>query len=281
MKMPSGMIFIEQKKGTGASPKATDVVKVHYKGTLVDGKVFDSSYDRGEPAQFPLNGVIPCWTEGVQKMATGGKAKLVCPSAIAYAGAAAAGDPTRCDAGLRGRADRVSARRRAARRTRCSPARRRAEAVARRLSQRSSDRAEWPVSRARRAHLPVRRSQLRRRPEVGGASPRPRARRRDEAMGDERLRLPEQHPGGRDRAQRGDQPMHGPTSEKTTRWPRLPRASYAAPPASWMRPEARWWSYASRFPARSMTARGRCVRTGEAGGRGRRHLNNMATRTGK
>ncbi len=84
VKTPSGMVFIEQKKGTGASPKATDTVKVHYKGTLVDGKVFDSSYDRGEPAQFPLNGVIPCWTEGVQKMAVGGKAKLVCPPAIAY-----------------------------------------------------------------------------------------------------------------------------------------------------------------------------------------------------
>ena len=84
MKTPSGMVFIEQTKGTGASPKVTDTVKVHYKGTLVDGKVFDSSYDRGEPAQFPLNGVIPCWTEGVQKMAVGGKAKLVCPPAIAY-----------------------------------------------------------------------------------------------------------------------------------------------------------------------------------------------------
>ena len=84
VKMPSGMVFIEQKKGTGASPKATDTVKVHYKGTLVDGKVFDSSYDRGEPAQFPLNGVIPCWTEGVQKIAVGGKAKLICPPAIAY-----------------------------------------------------------------------------------------------------------------------------------------------------------------------------------------------------
>jgi FKBP-type peptidyl-prolyl cis-trans isomerase FkpA len=78
------MVYIEQKKGTGASPKATDTVKVHYKGTLVDGKPFDSSYDRGEPAQFPLNGVIPCWTEGVQKMAVGGKAKLICPPAIAY-----------------------------------------------------------------------------------------------------------------------------------------------------------------------------------------------------
>jgi FKBP-type peptidyl-prolyl cis-trans isomerase FkpA len=84
VKTPSGMVFIEQTKGTGASPKVTDTVKVHYKGTLVDGKVFDSSYDRGEPAQFPLNGVIPCWTEGVQKMAVGGKAKLVCPPALAY-----------------------------------------------------------------------------------------------------------------------------------------------------------------------------------------------------
>jgi FKBP-type peptidyl-prolyl cis-trans isomerase FkpA len=84
VKTPSGMVYIEQKKGTGAAPKATDTVKVHYKGTLVDGKTFDSSYDRGEPAQFPLNGVIPCWTEGVQKMAVGGKAKLICPPAIAY-----------------------------------------------------------------------------------------------------------------------------------------------------------------------------------------------------
>ncbi len=84
VKTPSGMVYVEQRKGTGASPKATDTVKVHYKGTLVDGKTFDSSYDRGEPATFPLNGVIPCWTEGVQKMAVGGKAKLVCPPAIAY-----------------------------------------------------------------------------------------------------------------------------------------------------------------------------------------------------
>lgn len=84
VKTPSGMAFIEQKKGTGPSPKATDTVKVHYKGTLVDGKTFDSSYDRGEPAQFPLNGVIPCWTEGVQKMTVGGKAKLVCPPDLAY-----------------------------------------------------------------------------------------------------------------------------------------------------------------------------------------------------
>jgi FKBP-type peptidyl-prolyl cis-trans isomerase FkpA len=83
-KSATGMVYIEQKKGTGPSPKATDTVKVHYKGTLIDGKTFDSSYDRGEPAEFPLNGVIPCWTEGVQKMAVGGKAKLICPPGIAY-----------------------------------------------------------------------------------------------------------------------------------------------------------------------------------------------------
>src|SRR5262249_35765666 len=69
---------------TGASPAATDTVKVHYEGKLTDGTIFDSSKQRGTPAEFPLNGVIPCWTEGVQKMKVGGKAKLVCPSAIAY-----------------------------------------------------------------------------------------------------------------------------------------------------------------------------------------------------
>ena len=68
----------------GAQPAATDTVKVHYRGTLTDGKEFDSSYKRGEPAEFPLNRVIPCWTEGVQKMKVGGKAKLTCPPAIAY-----------------------------------------------------------------------------------------------------------------------------------------------------------------------------------------------------
>jgi len=81
---PSGLIFLEVKKGSGASPKATDTVKVHYHGTLRDGSVFDSSIKRGTPAEFPLNGVIPCWTEGVQKMKVGGKARLVCPSTIAY-----------------------------------------------------------------------------------------------------------------------------------------------------------------------------------------------------
>jgi len=70
--------------GTGASPSANDTVKVHYKGTLPDGKEFDSSYKRGQPAEFPLNRVIKCWTEGVQRMKVGGKAKLVCPPAIAY-----------------------------------------------------------------------------------------------------------------------------------------------------------------------------------------------------
>jgi FKBP-type peptidyl-prolyl cis-trans isomerase FkpA len=81
---PSGLIYIPVSEGTGPTPKATDTVKVHYNGTLRDGTVFDSSIKRGEPATFPLNSVIPCWTEGVQKMKVGGKAKLVCPSDIAY-----------------------------------------------------------------------------------------------------------------------------------------------------------------------------------------------------
>ena len=80
----SGLVYRSLKDGTGASPVATDRVKVHYKGSFPDGKEFDSSYKRGEPTEFPLNGVIPCWTEGVQLMKTGGKAKLTCPSAIAY-----------------------------------------------------------------------------------------------------------------------------------------------------------------------------------------------------
>jgi FKBP-type peptidyl-prolyl cis-trans isomerase FkpA len=72
------------KDGSGASPAATDTVRVHYRGTFTDGREFDSSFKRGQPAEFPLNRVIPCWTEGVQKMKPGGKAKLTCPSAIAY-----------------------------------------------------------------------------------------------------------------------------------------------------------------------------------------------------
>jgi FKBP-type peptidyl-prolyl cis-trans isomerase FkpA len=84
VKSDSGLVYKKISDGKGASPKATDVVKVHYEGKLVDGKVFDSSIQRGEPAQFPLNQVIPCWTEGVQKMKVGEKAQIVCPSDIAY-----------------------------------------------------------------------------------------------------------------------------------------------------------------------------------------------------
>ena len=84
VKTPSGLIYRELKAGTGASPKDTDTVKVHYRGTLVDGTEFDSSYRRNQPAQFPLKGVIPCWTEGLQKMKAGGKSMLVCPAELAY-----------------------------------------------------------------------------------------------------------------------------------------------------------------------------------------------------
>ncbi len=88
----SGLVFESVKDGTGASPKASDTVKVHYKGTFPDsGKEFDSSYKRGEPIEFPLTGVIPCWTEGVQLMKVGGKAKLTCPPGIAYGARGAGG----------------------------------------------------------------------------------------------------------------------------------------------------------------------------------------------
>ncbi len=80
----SGLVITHLEEGTGASPAATDVVVVHYHGTFPDGKVFDSSVERGQPARFGLNRVIPCWTEGVQQMKVGGKAKLVCPPEIAY-----------------------------------------------------------------------------------------------------------------------------------------------------------------------------------------------------
>jgi FKBP-type peptidyl-prolyl cis-trans isomerase len=83
-KTESGLVIKHTQEGTGASPAATDQVKVHYEGRLIDGKVFDSSKERGEPATFPLNGVIPCWTEGVQAMKVGGKAQLVCPANLAY-----------------------------------------------------------------------------------------------------------------------------------------------------------------------------------------------------
>lgn len=80
----SGLVVQAIRQGTGPAPKASDRVRVHYHGTLTDGTVFDSSVQRGEPATFPLNGVIPCWTEGLQLMKVGGKSRLVCPPALAY-----------------------------------------------------------------------------------------------------------------------------------------------------------------------------------------------------
>jgi FKBP-type peptidyl-prolyl cis-trans isomerase len=83
-KTASGIVIQEITAGTGANPKPTDQVKVHYKGTLTDGTVFDSSLERGEPVTFPLTGVIPCWTEGLQSIKVGGKSKLTCPAGLAY-----------------------------------------------------------------------------------------------------------------------------------------------------------------------------------------------------
>ncbi|MCP3959494.1 MAG: FKBP-type peptidyl-prolyl cis-trans isomerase [bacterium] len=93
MRKDSGLIITEITPGTGASPAATDTVTVHYHGTLRDGTVFDSSVDKGEPATFPLNQVIGCWTEGVQLMKVGGKSRLVCPPDIAYGDAGPPGIP--------------------------------------------------------------------------------------------------------------------------------------------------------------------------------------------
>jgi FKBP-type peptidyl-prolyl cis-trans isomerase FkpA len=84
IRTPSGLVYRELRAGTGASPKATDSVKVNYRGTLTNGTEFDSSYKRNEPAQFPVNQVIPCWTEGLQRMRVGGKSQLVCPASLAY-----------------------------------------------------------------------------------------------------------------------------------------------------------------------------------------------------
>lgn len=83
-KSPTGLVKRVVKEGSGASPALTDTVKVHYHGTLRDGTVFDSSIERGEPAEFPLDRVIPCWTEAVQTMKVGEKAHITCPSEIAY-----------------------------------------------------------------------------------------------------------------------------------------------------------------------------------------------------
>ena len=84
IKTDSGIIYISLAEGKGDSPKASDSVKVNYRGTLIDGKEFDSSYKRGKPLEFKLDNVIKCWTEGVQKMKPGGKARLVCPPNLAY-----------------------------------------------------------------------------------------------------------------------------------------------------------------------------------------------------
>jgi FKBP-type peptidyl-prolyl cis-trans isomerase FkpA len=84
IKTASGLVYSEITPGTGDQPKSTDKVKVHYQGTLIDGTVFDSSVQRGQPVTFTLSQVIPCWTEGLLRMKVGGKSKLVCPSSIAY-----------------------------------------------------------------------------------------------------------------------------------------------------------------------------------------------------
>lgn len=83
-KTPSGLIYRDVTPGTGPAPTPTDTVRVNYRGTFIDGTEFDSSYKRNQPAEFVLNRVIPCWTEGVQRMKVGGKAELVCPANIAY-----------------------------------------------------------------------------------------------------------------------------------------------------------------------------------------------------
>ena len=82
--LPGGIVYESLRAGSGESPKANDTVRVHYRGTFPDGREFDSSYKNGKPAEFPLNRVIRCWTEGVQLMKPGGKARLTCPSATAY-----------------------------------------------------------------------------------------------------------------------------------------------------------------------------------------------------
>ena len=87
----SGLVIRTLKEGKGTQPTAASTVKVHYKGTFPDGKEFDSSYKRGEPIEFPLSGVIKCWTEGVALMKIGGAAKLTCPSSIAYGARGAGG----------------------------------------------------------------------------------------------------------------------------------------------------------------------------------------------
>ncbi len=91
VKTPSGLVYLPLHEGNGASPTATDTVKVNYRGMLPNGKEFDSSYKRNQPAEFPLQGVIKCWGEGVAKMKVGGKARLTCPPDIAYGDKGAGG----------------------------------------------------------------------------------------------------------------------------------------------------------------------------------------------
>jgi FKBP-type peptidyl-prolyl cis-trans isomerase FkpA len=83
-KLPSGVVVEHLKQGTGPQPTVNDIVRVNYRGTLANGTEFDSSDKHGGPAAFPLGRVIPCWTQGLQKMKVGGKAKLTCPAATAY-----------------------------------------------------------------------------------------------------------------------------------------------------------------------------------------------------
>jgi len=80
----SGLVYRILAQGSGPNPTAADTVRVHYRGTLLNGREFDSSHRRGQPAEFPLARVIPCWTEGVQQLRVGGKAKLTCPASLAY-----------------------------------------------------------------------------------------------------------------------------------------------------------------------------------------------------
>jgi FKBP-type peptidyl-prolyl cis-trans isomerase FkpA len=84
IKSESGLIYFSMKEGSGATPKTTDTVMVNYRGSLTDGKEFDSSYKRNEPLEIKLDSVIPCWAEGLQKMKVGGKSKLLCPAQLAY-----------------------------------------------------------------------------------------------------------------------------------------------------------------------------------------------------
>ena len=92
VKTASGMVYRSIKDGKGKSPSAVNIVEVNYRGTLTNGKEFDSSYKRNQSISFPLTRVIPCWTEGVQMMKVGGKAKLVCPPELAYGSRGAGSD---------------------------------------------------------------------------------------------------------------------------------------------------------------------------------------------